>query len=281
MLHKQVAIISEVPSIGLGEVSQVAAAIQRQVMNDFSPIWDIEAAVSAFARLEDVPLGYWPVMVIPDVENAAGVHLDREGQPIGLVDEGPGWSLTASHEVLEMLVDPFGDRLQSAPSIMDKQDRVEYLVEICDPSEDEQFGYTVNGFLVSDFYTPDYFQPVASPGVRYSFTGAIKSPREVLVNGYLSWHNPIDNHWYQCKRFGTTQFVDLGVFEASHAGENARSFTYIKTAEVLKVIRPQQGGKGLQAALMSSQSIGRPSAAKAASIRERISEIKKKRANPA
>ena len=50
--------------------------------------------------------------------------------------------------------------------------------------------------MVSDFYTPDFFDPVPVSSVRYSFTGAIKSPRTVLKDGYISWprsdHEPLD-----------------------------------------------------------------------------------------
>jgi hypothetical protein len=55
---------------------------------------------------------------------------------------------------------------------MADQGRVEFLVEVSDPSEAAQFGYTVNGIPVSDFYTPHYFDPVQANGVRYSQTGA-------------------------------------------------------------------------------------------------------------
>jgi hypothetical protein len=37
--------------------------------------------------------------------------------------------------------------------------------------------------------------------VRYSFTGAIKAPRTVLKDGYISWHDPITNHWMQLRMF--------------------------------------------------------------------------------
>ena len=33
--------------------------------------------------------------------------------------------------------------------------------------------------------------------VRYSLTGAITKPREVLRGGYLSWHGPVSDHWWQ------------------------------------------------------------------------------------
>lgn len=53
---------------------------------------------------------------------------------------------------------------------------------------------TVNGVLVSDFYTPHFFDPVKNASVRYSFTGAIDKPRQVLRGGYISWHNPPTTH---------------------------------------------------------------------------------------
>src|SRR5262249_15004692 len=150
---------------------------------------------------------------------AAGVHLDRNGQPYALVTYSADWVLTASHETLEMLADPFGNRLLAGQSPKTGQGRVEFLVEVCDPSEAAELGYTVNGMVVSDFYTPNYFDPVTGTGVRYSFSGAIKKPRQVLKGGYLSWHDPISDHWWQERFFGGTRptFADLGVFS------NARS----------------------------------------------------------
>ena len=45
---------------------------------------------------------------------ALGIHLDKHNQPFALVTASSDkdvWSLTASHELAEMIVDPFGDRL--------------------------------------------------------------------------------------------------------------------------------------------------------------------------
>src|SRR6185436_13761839 len=81
------------------------------------------------------------------------------------------------------------------------QGRVEFLVEVCDPSEDEQFAYHVNNILVSDFYTPHFFDPVKASGVRYSFTGAIDAPRKVLDGGYISWEDTATQHWFQIRMF--------------------------------------------------------------------------------
>jgi len=217
MLIQYVALTSETDKLGFDELARVAGALQKQAARDFQPIWGVSAVVSAFATLEDVPIGYWPIIVKTNVGIAgvAGIHLDSEGQPYSLVEFSNQWSLTASHECLEMLADPFGNRLVAGDSIKKGQGRVEYLVEVSDPSEAAEFAYKVNDVLVSDFYTPRYFDPVASPGVQYSFTGALRAPRQVLKDGYLSWHNPVDNHWWQAQHFGPKlKFVDLGILPA-------------------------------------------------------------------
>jgi hypothetical protein len=94
MLVRHVAVVSEVANTSFSELAKVAAAVQKQVIRDFAPLWEMQATVDAFAKLEDVPIGYWPVIVQADIGyNAAGIHLEYSS----------GWSLTVSHEVLEML----------------------------------------------------------------------------------------------------------------------------------------------------------------------------------
>lgn len=221
-LTRQIALLSESRSVTFGELAMVSAALQRQASRDLQLIWDLQATVDPFDRLDDVPLGYWPIIVMDDIGfDAAGIHLDNEGQPFALVtssDDNDVWSLTASHECLEMLVDPFGDRLVPGDSPKPDQGRVLFLVEVCDPSEAAEFGYSVNGVLVSDFYTPRYFDPTAASGVRYSFTDAIREPRDVLSGGYLSWLEPTTNSWWQETWFGggRSTFRELGPLSAAN-----------------------------------------------------------------
>src|SRR5260370_42094257 len=66
-------------------------------------------------------------------QDASGVHCDDTGQPMALITSDLDWSVTASHEVLEMLVDPFGNRTIAGQSVSPDQGRVEYLVEVSDP----------------------------------------------------------------------------------------------------------------------------------------------------
>lgn len=216
------ALVSESQSLETTAMTVVAAALQKQVSRDLAPAWDLEGTVSPFVRLEDVPLGFWPVIVRDDIEvDAAGVHCDQNGQPFALVSMSRHWSITASHEVLEILVDPFGRRMVSGPSPKPGQGRVDYLVEVADPVGDQT--YQVNGIAVSDFCTPRYFDPMQSPGVQYSFTGAIDGPRQVIENGYLTWHDPVGNEWWQLSRFapGPPRVNSLGAVLKTPCGARA------------------------------------------------------------
>ncbi len=213
-LTEHVALVSLSKSVSYAAVARASAAIQNQVTRDFGPIWGVEATVDAFEHLKDVPIGYWIVTVIDHDDklppSAGGVHLDKQGQPFALVRSGDGWEMTASHVVLEMLADPFGNRLVAGESPAEGQGRVEFLVEVSDPSEAPEYGYAVNGIMLSDFYTPHFFDATTSPGVRYSFSGKIEEPRKVLPGGYLSWRDPVSDEWFQWQYFKESTIVSLG-----------------------------------------------------------------------
>lgn len=83
MLIVQLALVSETRTnqISPSQLTRVAAALQKQATRDFGPIWDVNATVDAFDKLEDVPVGYWPLIVVDDVPDAAGFHTDENGQP--------------------------------------------------------------------------------------------------------------------------------------------------------------------------------------------------------
>lgn len=141
-LIQQMALVSEVSEISDSQLSRASAALQKQLTRDFGPVWGLNATIDAFARLDDVPLTYWPILIQRDIHmNAGGVHLDKSGQPFALVRYSNQWTLTASHEMLEMSADPFGNRLMQSRSVKSGQGRLEYLVEVCDPSEAAEFGY--------------------------------------------------------------------------------------------------------------------------------------------
>jgi hypothetical protein len=210
VIVQHIALVSEFAGVDASGLARVSAALQRQVAQDVAPIWGISATVDAFPRLEDVPAGYWPIVVTAaGLSNGElGVHLDETGQPHAYVEWSESWSITASHECIEMLVDPSGNRIVSSRALHDDNYRVEYLVEVCDPCQSAKYAYSVNDTLVTDFYTPEYFDPVPRPGVRYSFTGTLTQPRQILPDGYLSWHDPLTGDWWQAA--GDGKAANLG-----------------------------------------------------------------------
>lgn len=212
MLAANLALVSEVPDVELSELTRVAAAVQKQIIRDLGPIWNIEASIAAFGALEDVPVDYWIVYLCYSVPSGSGDHRDSDGLPAAFVEWTDDWSVSVSHEVLEMLVDPWGKRLVAGPSLKPDQGRVEYLLEISDPCQSLDFAYNINGEKVSDFYTPRYFDPVASPGVQYSYSGKITEPRQVLKGGYLSWFDSVGGRWWQLQWYEGANpiFVDCG-----------------------------------------------------------------------
>jgi hypothetical protein len=273
-LLRQVALVSESQSINPSDMALVSAALQRQTTRDLVQFWDLKATVDVFPRLEDVPVGYWPIIIMDDIHQsgAAGVHEDENGQPFALVtasDDRDVWSLTCSHEMIEMLVDPFGNRLIASDSPKADQGRVQILVEACDPSEAAEFAYTVNGILVSDFYSTRFFDPVGAPGVRYSFTGALQEPRQVLRGGYLSWMDPSTGSWWQEIWFDGNQpsFRELGKLDAQNG--SFRSQIDRRTAPDTQRAHAS-GLRGAKGAGISERKTMSASQARASQLRQQI-----------
>lgn len=230
-LSTNVALVDETGSIPAGDLSRVAAALSKQVANDYAPIWGIRATVSAFPNLARVPSGYHPIIIQDQLDDpgALGYHTDKNGQPYALVMLTDSYSLTCSHELLEMITDPLGNRMVTSRPVARHEHNVRFLVEVCDPCEDANFAYTIDGVLVSDFYTPAYFQAHRARGTRYDFTGHIEQPRQVLQGGYLSWLNLDNNHLEQEVYFDIQPEIrDLG--DASdRGGMSLREFVDSKT----------------------------------------------------
>jgi hypothetical protein len=247
MLPRRVGIASRSQAVGLHDIIKVAAALNVQASRDLQNVWNISAMVSTLADPESIEPGVWPIFIVDDVgqDGAAGLHLTEHQQPYALVEAGPTWSLTASHECLEMLVDPSGNRLVPSSAITAASGKVldvttekfEYLVEVADPSEDPVNAYMIDEVLVSDFYTPHFFDPVFSPGVRYSFTGRIKRPREILPGGYISWLNPALGTMQQLRWFDKPQIVDLPGHPAESGRGTLRGFVDAHTGPPMRLSR--------------------------------------------
>lgn len=205
-----VALTEDQPILSMATLSQIAAALQKQVTRDFAPLWHQSAIVAAFPSPDAVPLGYWSIIIKHDLgePGALGFHTDAHGQPVALVDGSQSpeeIATTCSHELLETLADPWGSRLVvcTVPDV----GRVRVLVEVCDPPE--AYTYEVDGWPLSDFVEPAYYGPHhwargvhgkgdVLPGL--SFLGAVTKPLTIARGGYLSYTKP-DGSWWQTTWF--------------------------------------------------------------------------------
>lgn len=220
MPPRQAALVSQTSRVSFDEVARVAAAIQRQVTRDLFPFWQFPGVVGVFNKLEDVPPGYSPVMLQDSLDDPTleGVHyMDNRGIAYAVVkvdrDQSKApWSLTASHEVLEIIVDPSTSWTQPGLAPDGSNERVNFLVEVCDPCQSPDFAYTVDGVVVSDFYGPSYFDPQGTSGGRYSMTNSIKTPRSVLPNGYLSFGDGNGRWWKMVHDGKTVQTIEVTAF---------------------------------------------------------------------
>lgn len=189
-------------------VASYVLAQQTQITRDFWPIWAIDATCVFVKPGGVIPPGSWVVHFrdhSPD-PGALGFH-DDDGNPLAYVfvaddlADGMSWTVTASHETLEMLVDPTinltRDRTLSGMTW-------EYAVEVCDAPEDDQFAYWIMGkdgrsHLMSAFVTPAWFSENGRAPFAFPTRTPIHGPFELLQGGYIGRREiePQSTDWTQ------------------------------------------------------------------------------------
>lgn len=177
--------------ITLPLIQRIASALELQLYAHFSPVWQAEGVpVTAYASLADVPKDTSPLLVFdePDQEKALGWHsVDVNGRPLGrafwhliqkhggtLVDGAMSLSVTLSHEVLEMVGNPYVNFWADMPS------GEQEAIELADRVEAD-FYRIEDGVSVSNFLTPRAFRDGAGP---YDFLDTLRSPWEIRPGGY-------------------------------------------------------------------------------------------------
>ena len=204
MLLQHIALVSDTDEVDASELTLVAAALQTQVNRDLGPIWSVGGTVAAFPALEDVPAGFWPIIVAGHGSFANGdIHVDGDGNPYAVVAVSQRWSLDASRVCLELLVNPFCDRTVNAPSPRADQGRAEFLVDVAGTCGDAAYAYAIHDVMVSDFCMPEYFQEApASSASRYSLNGSIHAPFALLPRGRITWYDCTSRSWWSRHHWG-------------------------------------------------------------------------------
>lgn len=176
------------------ELENAIPAFQKQVSRDFAAFWGIDARLQLLSRGQPGPRGAWQLGVFDDADQAGalGYHdLTSSGYPLGKVfakttlDYGGSWTVTFSHELLEILADP-----NINLCALDEESGRLYAYEVCDAVESDALGYDIDGTIVSDFVLPGWFEPLHVGLIeRFAFRSKVAGPFHLREGGYISYYD--------------------------------------------------------------------------------------------
>jgi hypothetical protein len=195
----QIAVINESTTAANRQIQAMLQALTSQWNVDLKSIWGVDSATFTFLRNGQAPPGgAWWVVFLDDSDQADALayhDLTNEGLPISkvfvrsILADNAILSVGASHEICEMAVDPW---LNSA---YQDSNGVFWAGEICDPVEDDGYGYEINGIRVTDFVTPDWFVHLHTAG-PVDFKQHASTAFHVPTGGYAQKFEP-QQGWVQ------------------------------------------------------------------------------------
>jgi hypothetical protein len=172
-------------TVGLGVgFDALIAAMQAYVDDYVAPVWGTPAKL---IKSKTFVKGAWAMVFLDDADQpgALAYHdLTPDGFPQSKVfvrttlGNGDLVSVSASHELVEMLVDPAINLLTTGP-----KDELVYAYESADPVE--ELSFEVKGIPMSDFVYPSYFEAFHKPkSVKFDHLGKVTKPFQILKGGY-------------------------------------------------------------------------------------------------
>jgi len=163
-------------TVALGvDLDKLIAAIQAFVDRDVAPVWGTPARL---AKSTGFVKSQW-AMVFLDNADQPGALAYHDLTPDGLTLANHDLvSVSASHELVEMLVDPAINLLATGPD-----PKTVYAYESADPVE--ALSYPINGIPMTDFVYPSYFENFHKPGsVQFDRLKKVNRPFQILPGGY-------------------------------------------------------------------------------------------------
>lgn len=212
-----IAVINACTVLPDAKIAPMVAAIQKQVVQELAPPpnqgWGVSATLVFIPKGQQPPADAWWCVVLDNSDQAGvlGYHdVTSSGKPMAKVFAGSDLaygtsvSVTISHEIIEMLVDPWCNRYVLKGTRL-------WCVEPGDAVEADRYGHLIDGVLVSNFTLPAYFGN--SVGSKYDFGAklqqAISSTAPMLPGGYMSYYDLLTRQWNQV----TARLVDPETLE--------------------------------------------------------------------
>lgn len=169
------------------DFDKLIGALDTFLKDCFVPVWGTPAKLMKATKEKP---GTWTFIFLddPDDPTADGYHdLTKDGFPLSKVFVIPAQksdgnvSVTACHELCEMLVDPIANTWVEGPR------NTLWGYEVCDACEEETF--EIDGIPMSDFCYPAFFEKFRLEHPRkfqtqYDYCDKIRKPFQLLKGGY-------------------------------------------------------------------------------------------------
>lgn len=160
------------------------AAMQKYIDDSIVPVWGTPANL---VKTDGFQKGAWAMVFLDDADQAGALayhDLTPDGFPVAKVfvrttlENNDLVSVSASHELVEMLVDPAINLMTTGPD-----PKTIYAYESADPVE--ALSFDVDGIAMSDFVYPSYFEVFHPAGsVRFDQMDKVNKPFQILSGGY-------------------------------------------------------------------------------------------------
>jgi len=186
-----IAVVNHSTLIAEAIVDDIIGALGIQYRQHLGPAWGLYGHIERLGGpntgiLTSTLLGFFDDA---DQARALGYHdLTPSGLPLGKVfvrdclNDGSSVAVVASHEMCEIVCDPWINAW--CPDFNDRTRM--WIREVCDPVENDDDAYTIDGVLMSNFVFPAYYMPdQAGP---YDYRNRLPGPiPNMLPGGYLSF----------------------------------------------------------------------------------------------
>lgn len=187
LLGFSIALVDVDSGLSPDEIEAGAAALTRQAIEHFGPRWGVLFTYRAATKDKPAGSNEWVMLLHlqPTMDGALGYHDETPfGLPqlhvfVGLCKQlGVPWTTTAGHEGMEAAADPFLRRC-----VQNQADGSIWALEVCDAVE--QGTYLIDGVPMSNFCTPEWFEPPTTlAGVKFDYMGQCSSPFQIMDGGY-------------------------------------------------------------------------------------------------
>lgn len=178
------------------EVLKALKVMQKNYNLNFAKYWGLRVKLYySPIKNKTIPTNMWHALLLDtsDEAGALGYHdVNPQNLPqcktfvtSALLNKAD-WRVTLDHEILEMRANPYGMKVFFNWVTYDNGQVMKRLVpnEVCDPIEADRYGYFMDGMKLSNFVTPEYYDPFTDIAdmdehVRYDMNGNITEAFEV------------------------------------------------------------------------------------------------------